>query len=246
MLQDVLSRALAVTEPRAAAALIDPVSQAMILAFAGRPRAIAEVAREREFDLKRLHHHVLRFCRLGLLEVAETRARAGRPVKLYRTVAEAFFVPHEAAPELYTERLARQLREGLARTARKPGKGFVFYVDGDGIPRTQAARGGEPLEAAEMWRMLRLSPEEMAALSAELDELLNRYLRNEKPGGRPYLLHAAVAPWIGQDAEPEPPPQRPAAWSARTKITIGSHQPTGVGRLPGQGTAPAATRPQGA
>lgn len=225
MTQNVLSRALTVEQPKAAAALLDPVSQAMVLAFAA-PASIAEVARMRGYDLKRLHHHVLRFCRLGLLEVAEVRARAGRPIRLYRTVAEAFFVPHAAARELATEGLARDLREGLALAARRPGKGYFIWADADGVARREPARGDAPPEAAEMWRILRLSPDEMAALSAELDELLTRYLRNARGPGRTYLLHAALAPWVGPDAPidaPAPAPKPAAAigqWSAGGRVRV--------------------------
>jgi hypothetical protein len=214
--QDLLSRATTVADPRAAAALVDPASQAMILAFAGAPRSIAQVAREREYDLKRLHHHVLRFCRLGLLEVAEVRARAGRPVKLYRTNGEAFFVPHAATPELATEPLSRDLRAGLLAAARRPGKGYLVYADADGVPRAEPARGAGPPEAAEMWRILRLAPEEMAALSAELDALLTRYMRSSGDRGRAYIVHAAIAPHLEAPAEASPDP----AWPVRATVRL--------------------------
>lgn len=211
---DVLSRTLTVADPRAAAALIDPVSQGMVLAFGGRPRSLAEVARDRDLDIKRLHHHVLRFCRLGLLEVVETRARAGRPIKLYRTTAEAFFVPHAAGPELYTERLARDLREGLRSAAARPGKGFLFYQGADGLPRAEPARGDTAPEAMEAWRILRLAPPDMAALSADLEALLNRYMARSGHG-QAFLVHAAIAPH--PTAEPAPPQP---AWSAKARIQI--------------------------
>jgi hypothetical protein len=226
MPNDMLSRALTVEAPKAAQALLEPASQAMVLAFTGAPKSIAAVARAHGFDLKRLHHHVQRFCRLGLLEVAEVRARAGRPIKLYRTTAPAFFVPHAAARELATEQLARDLREGLKLAARRPGKGFFVYADADGVAHREPARGDAPPEAAEMWRILRLSTAEMAELSAELDELLTRYLRNAKGPGRTYLLHAALAPWVSPDAPieaPEPAP-KPAAvtgqWSAGGRVRV--------------------------
>jgi hypothetical protein len=216
MIQDVLSRALTITDPRAAAALMDAQSRAMVLAF-HRPRSLAEAARDFGFDLKRLHHHVLRFCRLGLLEVAETRARAGRPIKLYRTTAESFFLPHAAAPELLTERLSRELRASLRTAAARPGKGMVFYADSQGVPRMEAARGDTPAEAMETWRILRLSPEDRAAFAAELDGLIARFAqRGEGPA---YMVHAALAPHPAEDAAPAPRPE-PAAWSAGTRIRI--------------------------
>jgi hypothetical protein len=224
MSQSKLSSPLVIEDPRAAAVLLDPAAQAMALAFAGQPKSIAEVGRAGGYDLKRLHHHVGRFCRLGLLEVAEVRARAGRPIKLYRTTAEAFFVPHAAARELATEGLSRDLRQGLAAAARRPGKGFLVYADADGVPRREAARGDAAPEASEMWRILRLSPDEMAALSAELDALLTRYLKAASGTGRSYLLHAALAPWISPDAPIDVPAPKPAeavgAWSSGARVKV--------------------------
>lgn len=223
MTQNVLSRALTIEAPKAAAALLDPAAQAMVLSFTA-PASIADVARAHGYDLKRLHHHVQRFCRLGLLEVVETKARAGRPIKLYRTTAPAFFVPHAAARELATEGLARDLREGLAVAAKRPGKGYYVYADGEGTPRREAARSDTPPEAAEMWRILRLSPEEIAELSAELDQLLTRYLRSAKGPGRTYLLHAALAPWVSPDAPIDAPAPTPkpavSQWSAGGRMTV--------------------------
>lgn len=188
----------------------------MVFAF-HRPRALADAARDGGFDLKRLHHHVLRFCRLGLLEVAEARARAGRPIKLYRTTAEAFFVPHAAAPELLTERLARELRASLRSAAAQPGKGLVFYADAHGVPRMEGARGDTPPEAMETWRVLRLTPEDRAAFAAELDELIARFA--QRGVGQAYLVHAALAPQPREDTAPAPKPE-PAAWPAGTRIRI--------------------------
>jgi len=159
----------------------------------------------------------LRFCRLGLLEVAEVRARAGRPIKLYRTTAEAFFLPHAAAPELVTERLARELRAGLMAAAAQPGKGMLFYADAQGAPRMEAARGAAPSEALEMWRVMRLSPEDRAAFAAELDALIARFAQGDR--GPAYLVHAALAPRPVDPATSAPKPQ-PAAWSAGARIRI--------------------------
>jgi hypothetical protein len=216
MADDMLSRALTVTDPRAAAALLDRQSQAMVLAF-HYPRSLAEAASALDLDLKRLHHHVLRFCRLGLLQVAETRARAGRPIKLYRMTAEAFFLPHAAAPELVTERLARELRASLRTAAAQPGKGLVFRADDRGAPRMEAARGDTPSEALETWRIMRLTPEDRAAFAAELDGLIARYA--ERGHGPAYIVHAAVAPHRVPEAAQEPRPE-PAAWSAGARIRI--------------------------
>src|SRR5690606_38793350 len=64
--------------------------------FIGRAASVSQAAgssgEKENTTLKR----VRRFVELGLLEVVAELPRAGRPIKLYRSVAEVFFVPFEA------------------------------------------------------------------------------------------------------------------------------------------------------
>lgn len=176
------------------AALIDPMLRAVVLSLTGRARSAGEVAAELDVDLKRLHHHLQKLCRLGLVEVAGERQRPGRPIKLYRATSTAFLVPHAAAPELFTEELARELREGLAAEAHGSGGGILFGLDRDGQPLTLGARGPRPARATETWSILRLTDEDLAALAAELAAVFARFSGRSGGRGEPYLVHAAAAP----------------------------------------------------
>jgi hypothetical protein len=101
-------------------------------------------------------------------------------------------VPHHAAPELLTEKLARELREGLASEARGSGGGVLFGVDPEGRQVMRGARGQRAAQATETWSILRLTAEDLAALSADLAAVFARYAGRQS--GDAYLVHAAAAP----------------------------------------------------
>lgn len=120
MKDDWLSSATRITDERAAAALSDPMLRRLVLSFVQVPRSIGEIAAESQIDIKRLHHHVTRLCQIGLLKVVGKRRRPGRAIKLYGASAEAFFIPFEVAPELFTEGLSRECGSGYEpRTSRR-------------------------------------------------------------------------------------------------------------------------------
>jgi hypothetical protein len=193
MKDDPMSRAMIVREPRAAAAMTDPKLRRVVLGFVREPRSVSAVATATGADLRRLHQQVVKLCALGLLEVVEARQRAGRPIKLYRAAAEAFFVPHEAAPELATEGLARELRQAVRAEAQRAGEGMLFSVDDGGAPRMQlVTEDGTRPRSAETWLVLRLEPGEAEALHRELREVIERHAAASSRRGKPHLVHAAI------------------------------------------------------
>jgi hypothetical protein len=184
---------LKIRKASAAAALIDPFRRRIVWSFLMCPRSVAEAAAETGIPLKQLHYHAQRLVRLGLLKIVDTRRRTGRPVKIYKAVAESYFVPHELAHELYSEGLARELRSSLANEAHRTGDGMVFELDSCGRPRAESVSGPRSI-ASEMWRVLRLSPETAASLRRELEDLLDRYVADTSSSARVFLVHGAVAP----------------------------------------------------
>jgi hypothetical protein len=152
-------------------------------------------------DLRRTHYYVQRLKALGLLNVAEERARAGRPIKLYRAIGDSFFVPHEAALKGFGDDLALELREGLSRERSRSDGGILFTAFEDGSPRGRMIGGHNASTAAtEMWRVLRLQAHEVAALRRDLNAVLNRYQRmRPEGGGKLYLVHAAMARRLGSE-----------------------------------------------
>lgn len=195
MEDELLSSATTISDTGQAAVFTNSNLRRLLMQFARGPMSIGEAAARTGTDLKRVHHHVVRLHGLGLLRVASVRRRAGRAIKLYQTIAPAFFVPDEAAPAPFGERLARELREALAaERSRSSAEGMLFSLDSNGEPIARTIREDGPSgHPGEMWQLLRLRPAEATALSEELRRVLRRYEGRASDRGILYLVHAAVA-----------------------------------------------------
>lgn len=185
-----------ISDARRAAVFTNPRLRRILLWFTRRPKSIGETATLLGMDLKQTHYCVRKLAALGLLFVAEERPRAGRAIKYYRAAGDAFFVASAVAPKGFGEELARELRESLAIEAALTDGGILFTAAKGGSPRGKAIGGrGAAAGAVEMWRILRLAPQDVAALKREMNALLNRYQRKLAERGRDaFIVHAAVAP----------------------------------------------------
>ena len=100
---------------------------------------------------------VRRYCTLGLVHEIARRQRRGRPQRLYRTVAEKFFVgpadmpidPVESAEQLALPVARAIIRDGLAHADRafdQPrGRSFELSSTGDTLHPVAAFHPGEGL-----------------------------------------------------------------------------------------------------
>lgn len=194
MQDDTLSRATIVGDPATAAVFASSKMRRLVMLFAHQPMSLGQASKRANIELKRLHHHVQRLVRLGLLEVAAVQPRAGRPIKHYRATSEAFFVPEEIMPKPFAQEIALELRELLQAEAARSSRGLLWSVGPGGEPlgRVVSAEQVSP-DAFELWRILRLEPGEVADLRSELDAVLLRYQRRGSSGGNIYLVHAAAA-----------------------------------------------------
>jgi len=130
-----------VDDPAAAKLLTQEGYRAVLGVFLGSERSVGEVATELRLDLDATLYRVRRLHQVGLLEVCATRPRAGRTVKLYRAVHDAWFVPFEALPyadleetfyELYVGH-ARVIARAAARALRRSEwSGYRIEVNDDG------------------------------------------------------------------------------------------------------------------
>lgn len=133
--------------------LSDPRSLRYFEPFLARTRSVSEAAKEVGCALDTMYYRVRRFERAGLLQIVGERPRYGRPIKLYRSVAESFVVPFEATPfaEL-EERLRTQHRQDedlivrsmarLLRENRQEGRRILRGEDGK--VNHESAGGGRP------------------------------------------------------------------------------------------------------
>jgi hypothetical protein len=183
-----------VENPRTAAVFTDPRLRRLLLWFVRRPASVAQAATAWDMDPRRAHYYVQRLERLGLLRVVETKARAGRPIKLYRAAGDSFFVPAEAAPRGFGDELIREVRAGLELEFARSEGGMLFTAARNGSPLARIVRPrGDPPRAREFWRVLDLQPGDVEALTRDINALFNRYQRAATGGGQTYLVHAAYA-----------------------------------------------------
>jgi hypothetical protein len=210
-----------VRTPLQARLLSDARSRGYFLPFLGRTRSVSEAADEVGCALDAMHYRVRRFLAAGLLEVRGERRRAGRPIKLYRSVRDAFYIPFTLTPyaELEERVLADMIREdervvrALARALRAGGvEGRRLYRDARGqdmyesASEAGAARDWQAVMAAwpadrpvtERASMeLQLTDEEARRMLVDLYTILERHLTVPADGRsrRTYHAQVGVVPW---------------------------------------------------
>lgn len=197
--------------------LLDARSRAQLAPFLGRPRSVSEAAQEVGAKPNTVLRRVQRFLDAGLLDVAETVARRGRPVRRYRAIADAFFVPFEAsdAEDLEAALADREawvtalLRRSVVRARRDAigTWGTRIYLDTRGRVQVQMAvrpdvdaqpPGPDGPAVLSAWRdAIELDYPDAKALQRELFDLLERYQR--KRGAQRYVVHLGLAPVAAED-----------------------------------------------
>jgi hypothetical protein len=204
-----------VRDEAAARALVRPSGLRRLEPFMGEARTVAEVAQASGEKPNTVLRRVQRLQALSLLEVAEERSRAGRPVRRYRATADVFFVPFEATGaadlegalaerDAYWERLLRR-HVVRARSEAMGTWGTRIYRDGRGRIQVQTAVSpdanvsmlddGMPA-ALSAWRdQMWLDHDDAKALQRELYALVQRYARAR--GAQRYVVHVGLAALLG-------------------------------------------------
>jgi hypothetical protein len=193
-----LSRAHRVESGGQAGAINHPVRSRLLLACSRRERNLTELARELGQSLQRLHYHQARLVDCGLLRVSRVKPRRGRPIRYYRAIAEAFVVSLADIDEHVGEKLARELRQSLAKQANRSELSLYYHLDQAGRMRVHLVDhvgGMGRSRAFDFWKILRLTTEQRKAMAGELRAVVERYeATSAVAGGEPFLVHAAFAP----------------------------------------------------
>ena len=192
-----LSREAKVHDAAAARALADERMRAIIGFFSERPTSISAAAVGLRTSVERLHHHVRKLHRIGLLEIAETVRRQGRPIRLYRAVSNTFFVPDELLPDAFAANRHRLLRERLTKAHFRSGDGTVVTLTESGSELRRRSGDRSDRNVTELWLSIDMVPSKLGELERELNALLTRFDEPGHPGARPFLLHAAAVPIAG-------------------------------------------------
>jgi hypothetical protein len=207
---------LTVEDPEQARLLSDLNSFEFFEPFIARERTASQAAAELGRRLDTVLYRVRQFLEAGLLQVTRLEKRAGRPIKQYRSVADAFFIPFAVTPFATLEdRLASQMASGnqkivrsIAAVLRETGlEGRRIFRADNGTVWNQSASDAEtPLRpvdpnmpaAIQYGTELYLGFEEAKALQRQLHELFESYGEREVGEGRKYLLQVALLPEVSE------------------------------------------------
>jgi predicted transcriptional regulator len=133
----------AVTDPVQARLLYDSVARRFLAPFLARETTIGEVAASLEADIDAVTYRVRSFLKAGLLHVKGERKRAGRPIKVYRSVHDRYFIPFSITPFATLEEQARAMLEptmrqqarlvATAQAARETGGNYFYRNERDDV-----------------------------------------------------------------------------------------------------------------
>lgn len=195
----------------AARLLVQEDYRTVLGVFLGRERSVSEAARALCAGLDATLYRVRRLERAGLLEVASVQRRAGRAIKRYQAVHDAWFVPFEALPYADLEEAFLELHVAHARVVaraaaralrRSEWSGYRIERNDDGRLWMRGVRadgtgfaGETDAGATDAMIELRLAPEDALRLNRELVALLQRYTLLDRSSDGPVnrvVLFASV------------------------------------------------------
>ncbi len=207
-----------VSDPVQARLLTEPVSKKFFGPFIVKEKTVTQAAKEVGCTVNTMLYRVKTFLRAGLLCISRQEKRVGRPIKHYRSVKDAFFIPFDLTPYAdLEERLAIQLQpqwntmiKGLAHACHKEGRsGQRLYRDKHGNTATDLAVStpadhsfddprGSTVDYYDV--QVQLSDDEARALQRTLRELHAQTYRQKREGqekegqGKAYILQVSLVP----------------------------------------------------
>ena len=194
------SRVCRVTTRAEAIALDHPVRSRLLMACVQRAQSLTQLARQLSQPLSKLHYHLGRLVGCGLLVVARTEQRPGRPIRYYRAVAKTFSISLADVKEIAGHNWSRELRQSLSQQYNRKNLSQLYELDEAGryrIRLTDSDGRGQASRTFEHWKMLHLTRQQRSSLADELQQLISRYnVTEEGSDSELVIVHAAFAPKI--------------------------------------------------
>ncbi|MBZ9750811.1 hypothetical protein K7W42_08040 [Deinococcus sp. HMF7604] len=222
-------RPVVVTDPQAAALLLDARAVRALGPFLGRVLNAQAAAREAGLPISTLQYRVRQFLACGLLRRAGLQPRAGRAMPLYEAPG-ALFVPFASTPLVsdtllsaasfgrWQARLTRSIGAAWVQAAGQRRIGLHLIGSEQGLISRNVEPEPDP-EAPnsffeyllsdqgpavwDSWGVLSLPPDQAKALQRDLAALMGRYRSVETEGVTPHIVRVAIAPLVPEDGEAE-------------------------------------------
>lgn len=214
---------LILTDQTAARFLSESSSMRYFLPFLSREASASVVAGELGVDIGSVTYRIQRMRDLGLLSCTRVEARAGRPIRHYRSSADSVFVPLELTPmasigELFrtgrrdtASELEASLEAAWLRLGRDQGWGIHLYrqpsgaVNRDFVPRSLLANeqfwpavlADSAPAVWDQFAAMHLTRPRAKQFQRRLSDLIAEYTKDPGPSELPtarYICHLALAP----------------------------------------------------
>lgn len=183
-----------VTDPKAAALLLDPVRR-RLLAAAGAPTSAARLAQQVGLSRQKVNYHVRTLEQRGLLQQVEERHWGGITERLLVATAISYVISPEALgevtadPRKVTDRLSAQYLVALAARAVREVGDLVRRAGAEGKQVATLS-----LDSVVRFRSAEERAEFADDLGAAVRSLVARYHAADAPQGREHRLVIAVHP----------------------------------------------------
>ncbi len=212
-----------VTDPEQARFLSSAQTFEFFRPFVASEKSATEAAEELSVNLDTMLYRIKAFLNAGLLHVSRLKKRAGRPIKYYRSVHDAYFVPFDVTPFADTEeRLKNYFDKQTALIVPKMAQ-VLRQVGREGRRIYRNAQNGEVwsesageataafnLYDAESYRrymasyrgpaaefmddMLKLTDADARDFLTDFYEVWRRYKRKESEANRAYIFQFVLVP----------------------------------------------------
>ena len=196
-----------------AAILSDTAAMRYFEPFLAWESSASAAAAKAGVRLDTLLYRVRRFLAAGLLRVVREERRAGRPIKVYRSSADAYFVPFAITPYAdLAERLKEETGDFIAhsyaamagvlaaqgadgRRLYRKADGTVWQDMADASLRKFSVKEGRPGIAEAFMGRPRLRESDARALCADIEALFYKALDlHDESEGKPFLMTLIFAP----------------------------------------------------
>jgi hypothetical protein len=211
-------RWMTVDDPRMARYLTVPGKAWFLYPFIGQERSVADVARQYNLAANTVLYRVQTLLRLGLIRQTRIERRRGRPVRYYRAIADALFVPLArtrladlaAMIDQWSQSLQPLYAESIARTLLDRGGDWGVRISREGNGQLLIAPAQRPEyfydyfnedapAIIEGWFDFWLDAGDAKALQQDLMALYFKYYGRK--GATRHLLRVGLTP-LPKDALP--------------------------------------------
>ncbi|WP_345215470.1 helix-turn-helix domain-containing protein [Georgenia halophila] len=190
----------------------DPLRSRFLQPFLGRELSVGQAATELGCSPNAMLYRVRNMLDVDLLRITQTRHRRGRPIKVYRSAFEGYFVPNEAMPyddlrhrvTSQERRLAEQVVDAYTTVLFRSGNsGRVLARDSNGdvwasdLPPSLNEQGQPVLMVdvrVDLTNEEALHIRDLFAAAIKRGRRASRNPQAEGSPPKPYLLNCAILP----------------------------------------------------